>query len=178
MSRQTKRSTAIHEAGHAVVGRVLGMVCGDATIVPDCEKGEAGYSIICDPWATASKYSLDTLSEEEWLRADDTGIWPIKVRDSRLAFRGRILTCMAGAEAEKELLGYYVGGDGDDRRDINIVVDSGHAEIPDWPRYEARARRQVRRLVRKHRRKIERVAAALQRRTTLTAEQIDRLMQD
>jgi len=34
--RTTKqlRRTAIHEAGHAVVGRVLGMTCGEATIVP------------------------------------------------------------------------------------------------------------------------------------------------
>jgi len=28
-------STAIHEAGHAVVGRVLGMTCGGASIVAD-----------------------------------------------------------------------------------------------------------------------------------------------
>jgi hypothetical protein len=27
--------TAIHEAGHAVIGRVLGMVCGYATIIPN-----------------------------------------------------------------------------------------------------------------------------------------------
>jgi len=27
--------TAFHEAGHAVIGRVLGMACGQVTIVPD-----------------------------------------------------------------------------------------------------------------------------------------------
>jgi ATP-dependent Zn protease len=42
--RTTKqlRRTAIHEAGHAVVGRVLGTTCGEATIVPDYDEMTAG----------------------------------------------------------------------------------------------------------------------------------------
>ena len=39
------RRTAIHEAGHAVIGRVLGLTCGEVTIVPDWEKLTAGYAI-------------------------------------------------------------------------------------------------------------------------------------
>jgi hypothetical protein len=37
------RSTAYHEAGHAVIGRVLALVCGSATIKPDykCSQGPA-----------------------------------------------------------------------------------------------------------------------------------------
>jgi ATP-dependent Zn protease len=38
------RHTAYHEAGHAVVGRVLGLTLGEATIVPDYEAGIGGYS--------------------------------------------------------------------------------------------------------------------------------------
>jgi hypothetical protein len=40
---------AIHEAGHAVIGRVLTLVCGHATIVVDHEAGELGHSITADP---------------------------------------------------------------------------------------------------------------------------------
>ena len=39
---------AVHEAGHAVIGRVLGMECGPVTIVPDDDS--LGHSITFDPW--------------------------------------------------------------------------------------------------------------------------------
>ena len=44
-----KRATAIHEAGHAVIGRVLGLLCGGATIIQD--EDSAGHAITNDPWA-------------------------------------------------------------------------------------------------------------------------------
>lgn len=53
--------------------------------------------------------------------------------------------------------------------------DSGFSE-EDWPRYEPRMRRQARRLVRKHRDKIERVATVLLQRVTLAKDEIDDLM--
>ena len=40
--------TAVHEAGHAVVGRALGLLCGQATCGPDVE-GEAGHAITANP---------------------------------------------------------------------------------------------------------------------------------
>jgi ATP-dependent Zn protease len=46
------RRTAIREAGHAVVGRVLKQVCEKATIVANMDEGEAGYSITADPYVT------------------------------------------------------------------------------------------------------------------------------
>jgi hypothetical protein len=39
------RATAYHEAGHAVIGRVLGMTCGGVTIVPDYEDRAAGHAL-------------------------------------------------------------------------------------------------------------------------------------
>jgi ATP-dependent Zn protease len=39
--------TAYHESGHAVVGRVLTLACGQATIMPDDDSG--GHSICADP---------------------------------------------------------------------------------------------------------------------------------
>jgi hypothetical protein len=38
---RTTRVIAVHEAGHAVVGRALGLSCGGAHIDPDNEKGSA-----------------------------------------------------------------------------------------------------------------------------------------
>jgi hypothetical protein len=86
----------------------------------------------------------------------------VKYRDVRSAFLGRIIAYMAGAEAENELLGLCRGGDGNDRREIEWMAESRHAELPEdlWRRYEPRMRRQTRRLVRKHRASVERVADA------------------
>jgi hypothetical protein len=40
--------TATHEAGHAVIARVLTLACGGASIQPDYANGCAGHSIIAD----------------------------------------------------------------------------------------------------------------------------------
>jgi hypothetical protein len=37
---------AVHEAGHAVIGRVLGMECGPVTIVPDDDNGPVAVPTI------------------------------------------------------------------------------------------------------------------------------------
>jgi hypothetical protein len=90
-----------HEAGHAVIGRVLTLLCGGATIVPDYEAGGAGHAIAHDPLEC----------ETEWLRR-------AKVRHDDAVWHARIMACMAGAEAELVLLGAAQGGDGDDRYQI------------------------------------------------------------
>ncbi len=152
-------STAIHEAGHAVIGRALGLTCGSATIVPNEAEGEAGHHIVARP---------DRI-QYDW---DKRG----KYRESDSVFIGRILTFMAGAEAETELVGRCAGGDGDDRREIEWMADSIGLSDEQWERYEPRMRRHTRRLVRKHRSKIERVAGTLEERGTLQAQEIDLLM--
>lgn len=161
MENECRRRTAFHEAGHAVIGRVLGMTCGHATIVSDDDS--SGHAITDDPlyivghWYDRGKYRGDEL---------------------RSIFRGRIITYMAGAEAEREILGECTVGDGDDRYWIEDMAACGDAELPDdlWVRYEPRMRRQARRLIRKHRKKIERVALSLMEKETLTADEIDALM--
>ena len=40
-----RKSTAYHEAGHAVIARVLTLASGPATIKPDYDEGTAGFSI-------------------------------------------------------------------------------------------------------------------------------------
>jgi hypothetical protein len=51
-----QKHTAFHEAGHAVIGRVLDLVCGGASIAPNEAENEAGHAIIADPWRTASEW--------------------------------------------------------------------------------------------------------------------------
>ena len=86
---------------------------------------------------------------------------------------------MAGAEAEHELLGHSAGGDGDDRYQIELMAETRWAFSSDeeWKRYEPRMRRQTRRLVRKHRDKIERVADALLEHGSLEPDEINRIIE-
>src|SRR5689334_5077933 len=94
--------TAIHEAGHAVIGRVLGMGCGHATI--NADHNSAGHGIIADPWAIA--HSWETAGKHR----DITSVW-----------RGRIMALQAGAEAVAEILGMGACGDEDDRYQVTLM---------------------------------------------------------
>jgi hypothetical protein len=154
--------TAVHEAGHAVIARVLRLRCGEVTIQPNEAEGYAGYAHTGDPWGTI----------DDWERAGR-----FRDHDSEQAYRGYILTVMAGVEAEIEILGLAHGGDGDDRRWIERAATSeAFSSYEEWKRYEPRMRRQTRRLVRKHRDKIERVAKALLKRKSLEPGDVDSLI--
>ena len=82
----------IHEAGHAVIGRVLALKCYGVSVVPDFDDESAGHAIcITDPWMTI----------EHW---DEIGIehgW----RDEDAAIRAGVLMLMAGCAAEQVILG-------------------------------------------------------------------------
>ena len=153
--------TAIHEAGHAVIGRALGLRCGLATIVPNEAEGEAGHAINDSQWLTL----------EAW---EKLGL----AREVRHAVRGRIMAFMAGAEAEIVFFGNCAGGDSDDRVKIEEMAESSDSYLSreDWECLEPRMRRQVHRLVKNHRARIERVASALMERETLPSAEIDRLL--
>jgi ATP-dependent Zn protease len=155
--------TAIHEAGHAVIGRVLKQVCGQATIEPNLDEGEAGHAITADPHVTLGHW-LDDL--ERW-RGNDALV---------SIMRGRILTYMAGRAAEEEFFGSCAGGDDDDCRQIDLMLDSLLPSDADVPRYAQRLRDHTRTLVRRHRATIARVAALLLERKTLQPEEIERAL--
>jgi hypothetical protein len=137
------------------------MECGPVTIVPDDDS--LGHSITFDPWVTYERWE-----ERGRSRGDDM----------HSIYIGRILTLMSGVEAEKELLGSCNGGDGDDLYHIEdaAVSSDGFSSHDEWKRYEPRMRRQVRRLVRKYRAKIELVAQALLEREMLSSGDVDRLV--
>ncbi len=128
--------TAIHEAGHAVIGRKLGLLCGQASV--DQDDDSAGHSINVDPYVTL----------EHWWACG------LHYREFRSVIVGRILVLMAGAEAESVILGQCEGGDLDDRHNIARTLDDIGAA-------EARLRQTTRALVRRHRSTIEQVASRL-----------------
>jgi ATP-dependent Zn protease len=155
-ARKAAWRTSVHEAGHAVIGRVLTLVCGYATIVADHDS--AGHAICADPYETI----------HEWGRRGKVRFTP------DAAMVGRVLVYMAGAEAERVLLGKVGRGDGEDRRQIAwMLYDIGPVN-PD--RYERRLRQMTRMLIHRHRERIERVAAALLARRTLSADALDALV--
>lgn len=161
---------AVHEAGHVVIGYVAGFGAGAVTIVPNLELREAGYAITADPYAVMS----------EWESRD-------RFRDYDSILRARAIIFMAGAEAEIEICGDCLGGDGGDRREVRDALDRIETFLGKWrvsdpeevnQYYEPRLRRWTGILVKRHRVTIERVAAALFERWTLSAEEIEALINE
>jgi hypothetical protein len=151
------RATAYHEAGHAVIGRVLTVASGGVTIRPNFREGAWGQNIVADPYACLY----------QWEKRG-------KVRTLDSVWRARIMTFMAGAETEVVLLGQTPAGDGWDRSQIGHMARELCYSTP-WEKLEPRLRAMTRMLIRRHRAPIERVAKALLVRTTLSAKQADKL---
>jgi ATP-dependent Zn protease len=156
--RQTKKSTAYHEAGHAVIARVLTLPAGRMTIRPNYRERRLGYSITLDPHACLY----------EWEKRG-------KVRALDAVWHARIMSAMAGAETEAELLGRTSVGDSDDQLKIGLMAKE-LCHSPPWETLEPRLRAMTRILVRRHRARIERLAKALLTKTTLSAKQVDKLV--
>lgn len=154
-----RRHIAIHEAGHAVIGRVLTMACGGATIVPDDELGSEGHAVIADVETTIRQWEMRE-----------------KFRDYVSAVRGRIIAIQAGHEAEAELLGRAAGDDEDDRICAAALIEDAGIAADREGRSLLRLREAARALVRRHRGAIERVAAALSERGALTGDEIDAML--
>ena len=153
---ERRKRTAHHEAGHAVIGRVLALPCGEAVIRRDYVSLSEGCCITPEPYACVW----------EWERRG-------KVRDTNAVWNARIIAFMAGAEAEDICLGLRAAGDGDDRYQIELML--GELTPPDREKCEARLRSMTRMLVRRHRHLIERVARALLAKRALTTEEVNTL---
>jgi ATP-dependent Zn protease len=151
---QQLRQAAIHEAGHAVANRVVGMACGEASIVPDDDEMSAGVAIVEKP----------QLIERAWKRVQPHG---------ESVICGRIIGFMAGREAEIIAFGTtHEIDDGNDRRQIELMAEqAGVSEA-----YLARLRTKVGPLLRRHWYKVERVAESLLIRKTLSGPDIDALI--
>lgn len=137
----------------------LTLACGNATVRPNYTELVAGQTITSDPYECL----------HEWEKRGHG-------RDSRDAhLHARIITYMAGAEAEKILLGSGGVGDSDDRKQIALMAEELHRDT-DWEKLEPRLRAMTRMLVRRHKDRIERVAKALLARTTLSRKALDKMV--
>jgi hypothetical protein len=150
---------SIHEAGHAVIGRVLRLVCGDASILPD-DDGSLGWAHIENPL-------------HPWQRGDGS---------KRALADAFCVALFAGAEAERVILGNNDVGDSTDcdratacLKEIG-VRNASYVGDEAWERYEAKLRRNARQLVIRHRGLIEQVAGVLSARQTLSAAEIDAVL--
>jgi hypothetical protein len=154
-------AVAVHEAGHAVIGRVLGLACGEATIEPSTDSENLGYAVISNPL-------------QHWERGEGPR------RPLAEAF---CISLYAGAEAERLIVGSNPVGDGTDcergTAAMNAVGVRGASYVADdaYDRYEARLRGRATGLVRQYRRAIERVADALLS-GPLTNEKLTQLISD
>ncbi len=68
---------------------------------------------------------------------------------------------MAGREAEEEIISFCRGGDGDDRYQIDLMLETMLPPDADLPSVAKRMRSMTRHLVHRHRGSIERVAELL-----------------
>jgi len=147
------RRTAIHEAGHAVAHHVVGMMCGEASIVPVYKEMCGGYAIAANPW----------LIYEAWERR---GKW-------RGHDFGRIIGYMSGREAEIIAFGDHHDGDGDDLLQIGLIAEAAGFSMT----YVERLRLKVRSLLRRHWHKVEAIVEALLIHKTLTGAEIDAIIE-
>ncbi len=158
----SKSGIAYREAGHAVIGRILDLACGPATIVPNEEGGSLGHSKDFDP----SQKISDALAQG-FVRNEAT------VRE-KIA-----MMVMAGAAAMVELLGIDPAETGDSRdvEEISLMLNAaGYDTGEALTKRDRQLRQKTRRLIRTHRDKIDRVAKALLERSRLSAAEIDNLM--
>jgi len=158
MDSDHRLATAYHQAGHAVVGRILRLPCGGAALAQG-RTADVGHAVIVDPWLAANNW------------------WEVleKQRPIEAAFRATIIALMAGREAELAILGYEFYDRQAERRDIERMGLYLHRN-GGWGRYRSRLNRRAHGLVRRHRPKIERVAKVLNVKGMLTADEIDVLV--
>ena len=156
--RSALEAIAYHEAGHAVIGRVLRLTCGHVTIKPDSDS--IGHVIIRDPWQTI----------QDW---EDRQHF----RDPASAFRGTIIARMAGREAELEIFGTQ--GDEADYHDDEMQIALLLQDAEPWGDpdcFKTRLRGKTRGLVRRHRQSIERTAHAFLSRGVPTRDAVEAIM--
>jgi ATP-dependent Zn protease len=139
---------ATHEAAPAVIGRVLKLRCGGATIIPD-GNGYDGHAVV----ATALDINNDLIKRGEY-------------RDFRSSVLDKICVCLAGPEAERVKF-----GDADASGDVRQIKQlQSRYYISDAD--VERVRPQVHALLLRHWDKVEAVATALLERGTLSGEDI------
>ncbi len=140
------KASPIHEAAHAIIGRVLGIECGDVRVGFDHATNSYGRN--------------------------ESGGWDShgRKRPARYGRDADIICTASGEEAEIEFLGSSCEGAWADRAGIDKLLDGD----PNAEKIERRLRRMARMLVRRHAIPIRYVAQVLTKAGTLTGAELDR----
>jgi hypothetical protein len=155
MTRDTDYPRAVHEAGHAIIGRVLDMTGAAVSI---CGPKDFAQSAV--------KTEIQT-TQQRWNYRG-------RFRNRACVEHARILTFMAGSEAESMFCGGASNYDCDDRWQIAMMI---HEEAIGGQvgQLESKLRRWSRVLCKRHQSAISIVASALERDGSLSVSQIDKL---
>jgi hypothetical protein len=153
--------TTVHEAGHAVIARVLDFPCGTVEIG---QVGKVnGQCIIADPQDALEAWHVGGKAH----------------RTLQTALRAKIITYMAGASAEHECVGRSRDGDFDDllaaaKLVLNLIGDDDqHLDgLTRGERYQRRLRSITGHLVRRHRQTIEALARTLLQERIMTDKRV------
>jgi len=139
---------AVHEAGRIAISRVLGLPSVQFTTARDHGGQTAVHVFTSDVWRGP-----------EWI----SRLQPERNKDDRAFWRGRIIVDIAGAEAEREIIGRYVDGHG--------YLERGFGYSDDGAEPLAGTRRFARQLVKRHRATILQFADQL-----MAAHELEELM--
>jgi hypothetical protein len=151
----TRRGTAYHEAGHAVVFAYFGLPTFEVSIVRDDDENSAGHHL------HPSILRLDFAPGEG-------------IRERRQVARRFAIGCYAGLEAQRlvDRSPQPFLGETDDRNARSLLVDYNVRATPERLRAEARS------LVRRLTPYINLVAEALLRQSVLTGAEVRQLIAD
>ncbi len=136
-----------------MVGRILAIPCGPATIAPDDDGGKV---------LGRCEYGPLDACDIEWLRRG-------KIRTPRAAVTAILICDMSGAEADRQFGFHFDIGDEYDETEIARKLDEFGGD-------EDRLRRMACMLVRRHRDLIRRIAEVLLDRTSLSGPELDELV--
>ena len=173
--KPTQRTrTAYHEAGHAVISRVLRISVELVTIHTN------GRTLGAVAYKAANRYPLGAAiqTEMEWQereRPNENLSYPRAIAPRNSVLHAHIIATLAGSIAESEFFGGTTTGNSSDKYQIREMLSSLYA--CDRIKRRKRLRRATRHLVvRRHRDRIARVADHLLASNTLDSQQLDQVL--
>jgi len=155
---------AVHEAGHAVAAQVLGVPHDGATVEPD----------------RCGSYRMAPIPSGETFIIDPRPGWSPALGPKKQIAQSQAICLYAGRAAELCIFGHDVGGHERDYSEARRMILWARREntigLLEWQALQRRLVRRADALVRANEAAIRRVAAALQRRSTLSRDEISELV--
>ncbi len=176
--RTPTRSTAFHEAGHAVAAAILGLGTAEVSVRPH---GDAsGHHTLTDD---AVDRLLSAQRVLAWMEIPGRDACPFETEEEAAdALRQHVKLLQAGEEAQRRAVPtsyrhhHVAHGDHDRIIDLALLLTGGNAEAVEG--LDAETRSETRRLLDEHWPAVERVAEALLDRETLTGADVGRILDE